>query len=300
MDDIGNGAENPEGMRKNLLKSFTDFEKLFRKQYPVIWISTLLAPIVVTAIVLGILYFANGSLYVGKVLSHAGLTFFVFGRFIILLGMSDKPDTGHDISMEPYELFAMVTYMDFITALFVAFHMGFLFKLPWVGEKIAALVWDGKFLMEKQPWIKKISYIGLVAFVIFPTSTTGSIGGSIFGRLLGLSRLMTVSGVLLGSLLGNALMLAFSQQINQWIDPKNVWLKIVGVLIIVALFVMLEFRYRSMKKRHFGESMESNSKPGEANGTSNDANTTNSALNDLNEDATSPTVSSDSNQSAED
>jgi len=111
------------------------------------------------------------------------------------------------------------------------------------------LVWDGKFIMDAQPWIKRVAFFGLVLFVVFPTSTTGSIGGSIFGRLLGLSRWLTVGGVLVGSILGNALMYAFSKQINQYIGPENYWIKILGVALLIVLVFMMEVRYRRVKNK---------------------------------------------------
>jgi len=91
--------------------------------------------------------------------------------------------------------------------------------------------------------------LGLVAFVMFPTSTTGSIGGSIFGRLLGLSRFTTVAGVLVGSICGNGLMYLLSKQLNNYISKDDIWLKVVGALLIVALCVALEWRYRQVKKK---------------------------------------------------
>ena len=116
------------------------------------------------------------------------------------------------------------------------------------------LVWDGKQLLNSQRWIKRVAFVGLVLFVVFPTSTTGSVGGSIFGRLLGMGRLLTVSGVLMGSLLGNGIMWAFAKQINQYVDPQNVWIKIVGIGILVALVVLVEIRYQRMKKKYFPKS----------------------------------------------
>ena len=214
-----------------------------------LWLSTLLAPLVVTVgllIMLGLVY---GWDYPQKFIGHALATFFIFGRFIVLMGFDAASSDSFKISLRPSELFAMVTYMDFMVALFVTFHMGILFRLPWIGPKIAMLVWDGKFLVDAQPWVKRMAFLGLVIFVIFPTSTTGSIGGSIFGRLLGLSRWLTVGGVLIGSLLGNALMYGFSKQINQYIGPENLWIKIAGVAILVVVVFLMELRYQRVKRK---------------------------------------------------
>jgi hypothetical protein len=245
-------AENPEQLRDQLHSMFAGFEKQFRKERPFLWRATLLAPVVVSATLLGLLWIVNGFTYAASVLFHATATFFVLGRFVLLAGVdgaSSQPIWGMELTMSPGELFALVTYLDFMTALFVTFHMGILFKIPKVGPKLAMLVWDGKFFMDSQPWIKRMAFAGLVTFVIFPTSTTGSIGGSIFGRLLGLSRWATVGGVLLGSLLGNTIMYAFAKQINKYLED-NWTLRVVGLLIIVLVCVAFEWRYRKVKDKY--------------------------------------------------
>lgn len=251
MDSLEPNASDPEALRNELVRSFSSFESSFRSRFPMLWLSTLLAPVVVTFVLLVVLGFTQGWDYPQKLIGHALATFFIFGRFIVLVGTegASAAKESFKVLLSPGELFAMVSYMDFMVALFVTFHMGILFRLPNIGPKIAMLVWDGKFIMDAQPWIKRVAFFGLVLFVIFPTSTTGSIGGSIFGRLLGLSRWLTVGGVLLGSILGNALMYAFSKQINQYIGPENYWIKILGVALLIVLVFLMELRYRRVKNK---------------------------------------------------
>lgn len=249
-ENVAEASSSPEAMRQELVGSFQSFELGFRRHYPLLWLFTLLAPLILTTVALVVIGLVSGWDMPAKYLSHAFATFFVFGRFIILVGVEGDAAEKFQVLLSPLQLFGMVTFMDFVTALFVTFHMGVLFRLPWVGEKIAMLVWDGKFIMDSQPWIKRIAFFGLVLFVIFPTSTTGSIGGSIFGRMLGLSRWLTVSGVLLGSLLGNGLMYAFAKSINRYIGPDNVWLWWGGIAVIVAVVVFAERRYRMVKQRY--------------------------------------------------
>lgn len=249
-DDSVELAENPELLRDQLHSMFAGFEKQFRKERPFLWQATLLAPIVVSLAILILLCFVQGPGYALKVVNHALLTFFVLGRFVLLAGVEGGDSAAISrIAMSPGELFGVVTYLDFMTALFVTFHMGVMFRIPKVGPKLAMLVWDGKFFMDSQPWIKRMAFAGLVVFVIFPSSTTGSIGGSIFGRLLGLSRWATVGGVLLGSLLGNTIMYAFAKQINKLLED-NWTLRIIGLAIIVLGCVAFEWRYRKVKDRY--------------------------------------------------
>lgn len=262
-------AKNPEAFRKQLLASFTEFELSFRKRYPLVWLATLLAPFLVTLFLLIVLGLVVDWSYPQVLLGHAFMTFFLFGRLIILCGFEGELHDTYHIALSPGELFALVTYLDFMVALFVTFHMGFLFKLPYVGPKIAMLIWDGKFLMDSQPWIKRMAFLGLIVFVIFPTSTTGSIGGSIFGRLLGLSRPMIVLGILLGSILGNGLMYMFAKQINHYVTPDNVWLKVAGVVVLLALVALAEIRYRQVKKKYLDVANEDEPPVEESSATDN-------------------------------
>ncbi|QEG21367.1 small multi-drug export protein [Mariniblastus fucicola] len=250
-------AEDAHQLRDQLNKMFSGFEKQFRAERPILWWATLLSPIILSVTVLGLLWVAQGPGYALKCVNHALLTFFVLGRFVLLAGMEgEAAEQVAKIAMRPSELFVLVTYLDFIVALFVTFHMGVLFRIPRIGPKLAMLVWDGKFFMDSQPWIKRVAFLGLIGFVIFPTSTTGSIGGSIFGRLLGLSRWATVGGVLIGSLLGNSIMYAFAKQINKYLED-NWTLRIVGLLIIIVACLLLEWRYRTVKNKYMQDQKSS-------------------------------------------
>ncbi len=254
MDKMAPHSETPETLKLELMGAFGEFESNFRTRHPLAWLATLIGPALITIALLVFFGLTFGWSYPQKLVYHTFLTAVILGRFVILMGLEGAAHDTYQISMQPSELFCLVTYLDFMVALFVAFHMGILFRLPYIGEKIAMLVWDGKQLLNSQRWIKRVAFVGLVLFVVFPTSTTGSVGGSIFGRLLGMGRLLTVSGVLMGSLLGNGIMWAFAKQINQYVDPQNVWIKIVGIGILVALVVLVEIRYQRMKKKYFPKS----------------------------------------------
>ena len=232
-------------VHRQIVEEFESFEISFRKNWPISWLASLIGPFIVTGLVLAVLYFVGGGEVVQKIIGHAILTFFVFGRLIILGGGDENPD----VQLSPGQLFWMVNYMDLMVAIFVACHMGILFRLPFLGKILIELVGDGQFLLKKNPWILRIAYLGLVLFVIFPTSTTGSVGGSIFGRLLGMQRWTTVSAIAIGSVLGNGLMYLLSEKINQSVIRDNLWIKLIGLLVLVSIFFLLERRYRSMKKQ---------------------------------------------------
>jgi uncharacterized membrane protein len=157
-------------------------ETAFRHNRPLAWLLTLAGPFLLTIAVLFIVRELAGTNAVWRLVSTAIATFFFFGKFVILGG--SEGDLLHARGFYTAEqLVALVLYMDVMTACILAFHVGFLFRLPLIGEKLKALVDDGQFILQKNRWVKRATFLGLIAFVMFPLAATGSVGGSIFGRL---------------------------------------------------------------------------------------------------------------------
>lgn len=182
---------------ERMLDSFLKFERDFHKNYFPLWLGTLIGPLVVTLIAFGIVDILAGPKYCGELLFATGCSLAFLGRFSII-----TPFPG----LTPTDLFWMVTFQDFLVALFFAFHVGFMFRLPWIGPKIAVLSSDSEFILAHQPWMKRATFLGLLAFIAFPLAATGSAGGAIFGRLLGLSRWAIFWGSTIGAVIGNAVM----------------------------------------------------------------------------------------------
>lgn len=244
---VSTDSHSDVALRQEILRGFEEFESNFRKDYPAVWLATLIGPFALTlsiVLLLGLLY---GWGYAGKVVSYALATFFFFGRFVILGGKNSPPDALHRL-LSPEQLFAMVTYMDLMVAVLLSFHIGFAFKLPVVGPKISELVADGRFILSQHPWMRRMTFLGLIAFVVFPLAATGSVGGSIFGRLLGMSRVQTLVGIFLGSILGNGVMYFGSELIGRYIDKDDPLTTIGGVAVVAAIIIVLERRYRKMKQ----------------------------------------------------
>ncbi len=236
-----------------------DIEKDYRHDHRIAWWLALLGPFVITAVVLGFIYLVQGPKVVFSYLGAAASAFFIFGRFIILIGSQDANLGEGPVFLKHLDarnLFMMLTYFDVMVALFVSFHMGIIFRLPVVGPRIADMVTDGQFILKKQPWIRRAAFFGLVSFVIFPTSTTGSIGGSIFGRLLGMKRFRVVLAILIGSLLGNGLMLLFSKQLAKSGFGDNWAFRIGGVAAMLVALFLFEKKFRSLKEFYVAQEKE--------------------------------------------
>jgi hypothetical protein len=226
----------------------------FRRRHPLLWASTLYGPPLLTLGILVMLVLVTGWAFTAKIITSTTIALFLLGRFIILSGVEGAfNDTT--ASLTSGHLFAIVTYLDVMTALVLAFHIGFLFKVPYLGPRIAALVTDGHFILDAQPWMRRATFFGLIAFVGFPLAATGSIGGSIFGRLLGMGRLATFVGILIGTLIGNGSMYFFSDLMGKYVDKDDPRLKIGGFVLIAIIVIILERRYRKLRNRYAAENL---------------------------------------------
>lgn len=216
------------------------FEAEFRRDHPYQFWLTLVGPPAVTLLLLGVLAVVFGAGHVKHLAIRAVAAFFVFGKFAIL-----EPTTA----LSPETLFALIVYMDLAVAVVISSHMAAVFRLPWVGKRLVALTRDGQFMLQAQPWMRRMTFVGLVVFVMFPLAATGSIGGAIFGRLLGLRRRTTFIGVSLGSVLGCGLMYFGAEFIRAHFGRDDPLVKLGGIGVVLAILWLLNARYRRAKAR---------------------------------------------------
>jgi uncharacterized membrane protein len=220
----------------------------FRRNRFWLWVATLWGPPLLSVSLLVSLVITAGLEFTARLVATTALALGLFGRFIILAG-AEGGGNSFEGALSSFQLAVLIMYMDVMVALMLAFHIGFLFRIPFLGPRAAALLTDGHFILESHPWMRRATFIGLVAFVCFPLAATGSVGGSIFGRLLGMSRAATFAGICIGSLIGNGAMYAFSDFVGQWIDKDHPGIRYGGIVIIIGIILLLERRYRSLRNQ---------------------------------------------------
>ena len=66
-------------------------------------------------------------------------------------------------------------------------------------------------------------------------------------------RWRVVLAILVGSLLGNGLMLAFSKQISQYVSNDSWWLRIGGVVAMVVALFFVERQFRRLKNEYLAQ-----------------------------------------------
>jgi predicted tellurium resistance membrane protein TerC len=104
-------------------------------------------------------------------------------------------------------------------------------------------------ILAAHPWMRRATFIGLVIFVAVPLAMTGSVGGSILGRLLGMSRVGTFAGVIIGNLLGSALMYFGSGVLRNILKQDDPLLLIGGIIVVGLIGYVLLRRYQQTMKQ---------------------------------------------------
>lgn len=236
-------SENKPRVHRHLLDPHNwNDERDFRRAYPIVWLGTLLGPPLIAASILAFFALVYGWASATKLVSTVIFSFFAAGKFIILGGGIEHLEQQNFYSSE--QLFALVFTMDTLTVCFLVFHLGFLFKLPKMGAKLQAVADNGHMILEAHPWMRRATFVGLVIFVAVPLAMTGSVGGSILGRLLGMSRVGTFAGVMIGNLLGSGIMYFGSGVLRNILKQDEPMLLIGGILVLGFIGFILIRRYQ--------------------------------------------------------
>lgn len=235
------------GQGSDTVKAALGAENHFRGGYPLLWWATLIGPFLLTGLILLMVWVLAGLPTALKLITTGAATFLLLGKLVILGGANGNDSDSTFFS--PEELLALAFYLDVMTAWLLAFHLGVLFKLPWIGKNIQALVEDGEFILKSNPWMRRATFFGLISYVLLPLAATGSVGGSIFGRLLGMSPLVTFLGTTLGNLLSCVIAYFFGGMFSQVVGRDNPLLMGMGVGIIAGVLWLLNSRYQKVKAR---------------------------------------------------
>lgn len=176
--------------------------------------------------------------HAAKLPGFMAAAFVAAGKFIVL-----APVVESGVPYSTYYLATMISLMDVATALFVALYLDLLFKAPWLGTRLRALENNGRKTLEARPTYRRWAVAGVAVFVMFPLTGTGAIGGTLFGRLMGLAPGRVLLGITSGAFAGSFGMAAMADLLARVLLPvrDTPAFKVVSYTI-VALFLALLIR----------------------------------------------------------
>ena len=207
---------------------------------------TLVGPFVVAIVLLAVAAVLRGPDVAAAIVGQAILIFTVLGKFAILQGIVN-PD-----GFSPWELATLVAYMDISIAVILVYNLPRLYRLPRLGPTLEDLAEHGLYLLEQKPWLGRVTILGVIAFVMFPLTGTGAIGGSIFGRLLGLGPRRTMASIAVGACIGSYGMAVFGESIAAIFteEVRNSWqFKASGIAALVVMVAIVWWRGRKVTQQ---------------------------------------------------
>ncbi len=127
------------------------------------------------------------------------LTVYTVYSFVPIVGMISAIPTGLQLGIHPVPLIAFIIFTDAVLAMFLVWNFDYAKKIPGLGILVVRVADSGERALQKYKWAKRFGFVGLVALVIFPLQWTGAGVGSIVGRLIGMTPLMTWLAVIIGT-----------------------------------------------------------------------------------------------------
>ena len=150
-----------------------------------------------------------------------------------------------------YLMAVSLTVLDVLTCMFMIWNFDLVCKAPVFGKWTLACMKAGRTFLQRFPWVRRLSAIGLGFFVLLPFQGSGGIASSVLGKMIGLPSWYIFLAVSTGSFIGSiSLALGFYSLEHYFnIDPI---LLFIGAVIIVA--IVLAYRYFSREKKNIKDS----------------------------------------------
>lgn len=141
-----------------------------------------------------------------------------------------------------------IALIDVLAGIFMALNCDLALKIPLLGKWIQHFMEQGGDYVNRRPWLERFYFSGVVIFVMFPLQGSGGIGGTLVGRMIGLSPGRTLFAISLGAMIGCTVIALGAQAIKDLIF-MNVQMGI-GVLVSVLAFLAIAYLvYRRRLRR---------------------------------------------------
>ncbi|MCK4718097.1 MAG: small multi-drug export protein, partial [Thermoplasmata archaeon] len=95
-----------------------------------------------------------------------------------------------------------IAFVDMVVGLFLMWNFDLVLKVPFFGPIIRKMETKGGEYLKEKTWLRKLAFIGVALFVMFPFQGSGGVGGTIMGRLLGMPKRKVWYAVVTGGVVG--------------------------------------------------------------------------------------------------
>jgi hypothetical protein len=142
-----------------------------------------------------------------------------------------------------------IAYVDIIVALFLLWNYDFAKLAPVLGPWMERFERRAVDISKGRLWMKGLTFIGVVLFVMFPFQGSGGVGATIVGRLIGMNRYVLFAGICVGAVSGT-LLIGYISHLGM--DFKEVFMQDlylwIPIFIVIAIFIGFILIRRRTKK----------------------------------------------------
>ncbi len=162
-------------------------------------LAKLVIPFCIAGVMVIFFWFAGHDIYT----KYA--TVFSIYSFMPLGGAVAAIPAGLSLGIPPVGLISFIIFTDAVLSLFLVWNFDYAKKIPGLGKLVERAEENGEKAIRKYKWAKRFGFVGLVVLVMFPLQWTGSAVGSMVGRLIGMTPLMTWLAVIVGTFIRSTL-----------------------------------------------------------------------------------------------
>jgi len=137
-----------------------------------------------------------------------------------------------------------IAFIDIINSYFLMWNFYIVKKIPYLGEWIDDFQDYGARKIEENDWIKRLSFLGVASFVVFPFQGSGGVGASIVGRIIGLKKFYAWVAIIIGASLGSFILGVLSIYMGEAVSEafeRNIWAGIGAIAVLIVVFIFFYY-----------------------------------------------------------
>lgn len=158
-----------------------------------------LGPLGVTLLAWALMWALGGSTLANESLVAAGLFLTIVGATVILGPSVVGQDYGF-AHLTTWQLVGVTAFMTVVTAFFWTYNLDLLERIPRMGPILRRSRMRMAAGLAEHPWIRRLAVFGVGFFVLLPLPGSGTLGGSLVARIVGLRRKVGFLAVSAGGL----------------------------------------------------------------------------------------------------
>ncbi|MCD6476738.1 MAG: small multi-drug export protein [Candidatus Aenigmarchaeota archaeon] len=151
-------------------------------------------PFIISALVVFGLWLSGTDIYL-KFIYIAGVYLFT------PIGMLAGLPFAIGIKTSIWKAILFMVFSDAMASLWIVWNLDLLKVVPFLGNLVEKSQAQGKRYLERNPKLRNFAFIGLITFVLIPLYGSGSILGSIIGKMISMKEYKIVIAVVIGSII---------------------------------------------------------------------------------------------------